>query len=234
MNALIAFRILRVLGAKMSNSDSFIEEVTEEVRREKLFGYLQRYGWIAAVAVVALVGGAAFNEYRTAQTRAAAEATGDALLAALNQDDLAARADAIAQVDAAGSAVAVTGLLTAATQQEAGDNAGAAATLNALAANGDIPQMYRDIATFKAALLPTDDSAGRLAALEQLAQPGQPYHLLALEQMAYALLEMGDTDAAIVTLRRIEEDAAVSRGLRERAQTLMVALGEPLPEPVTQ
>ena len=219
---------------KVSYPDSFINEVSEEVRREKLFGYLRRYGWIGVVCVLGLVGGAAFIEIRNAQERNAAPATGDALLAALENDDPTARASAIEQVAADGSAVAVTALLTASTQQDAGDIDDAAETLKALVTNDDIPQMYRDLAAFKAAMLPVSDTDGRMADLEFLAQPGQPFRLLALEQMAYATLEMGDTDGAIALMRQIEEDAGVSRGLRERVQTLMVALGEPLPDPVTQ
>lgn len=218
----------------MSNSDSFIDEVTEEVRREKLFGYLRRYGWVGIAAVLLLVGGAAFNEYRNAQARDLAQATGDALLAALDQPDPAARAQAMETVTAQGDAVAVTGLLRASMLQEAGDVAGAAAILNALAVNPDAPQMYRDLAAFKAALLPSDDADARLAALEALSQPGMPFRLLALEQVAMIRLAQGDTDATLAVLRQIEEDAGVSRGLRERVQTLMLALGEPMPEPVTE
>lgn len=218
----------------MSNSDSFIDEVTEEVRREKLFGYLRRYGWIGVACVLLLVGGAAFNEYRNAQARNAAQATGDALLAALEKNDAAERAALLEGVDANGNSAAVTLLLRAAAQQEAGDNDAAAATLNAVAADGDVPQMYRDIAGFKAAMLPSDDTAARKAALEALATPGLPFSLLAMEQLAYLALEAGDTATAMDLLRRIEEDAAVTRGLRERAQTLMVALGEPLPDAATE
>ncbi len=218
----------------MSNSDSFIDEVAEEVRRDKLYGYLRRYGWIAVLCVLVLVGGAAWNEYRNAQQSAAAQATGDALLNALQEDDTAARAQAIAAIESEGAAAAVTALLTAATQEEAGDISAAAATLDALAVNSDIPEIYRDLAAFKSAMLPNDDAAARLLALEALAQPGQPFSLLALEQLAYASLAAGDTATAVDTLRRIAEDAAVTRGLRERVQTLLVALGEPLPEPVTQ
>ena len=46
----------------MSETDSFIEEVTEEVRRDKLFGYLKKYGWIAVVVVVGAVGTTAWLE----------------------------------------------------------------------------------------------------------------------------------------------------------------------------
>jgi hypothetical protein len=219
---------------KVSDTDSFIDEVSEEVRREKLYGYLRRYGWIGVAGVLLLVGGAAFNEYRNAQVRDAAQATGDALLAALDQNEPAARALAIADISGEGAAAAVTLLLQASTQEEVGDVAGAAATLNALAINQDVPEMYRDLAAFKAAMLPSDDAAARLAALETLSQPGQPFRLLALEQIAYITLSDGDSDGAIAVMRQIEEDAAVTRGLRERVQTLMVALGEPLPAAVTE
>ena len=218
----------------MSDSDSFINEVTEEVRREKLYGYLRRYGWIGVAAVLLLVGGAAFNEYRASQERAAAQATGDALLAALEVDDPAARAAAMAGIDTSGPSAAVALLLRAATLEEAGDAAGAAEVLGNLASNGDVPEMYRDLAAFKAAMLPTDDLAGRNANLEALASPGRPFSLLAQEQLAYVALDEGDQAGAIAILERIVEDAAVTRGLRDRAQTLMVALGAPLPETVNQ
>lgn len=218
----------------MSDSDSFINEVTEEVRREKLYGYLRRYGWIGVAAVLLLVGGAAFNEYRTSQARAAAEATGDALLAALEVDDPAARAEAMAGIDTSGPSAAVALLLRAATLEEAGDTAAAAEVLQSLASNGDVPEMYRDLAAFKAAMLPTDDLAARRANLEALGAPGRPFSLLAQEQLAYVALDEGDQDLAIAILERIVEDAAVTRGLRDRAETLMVALGAPLPETVNQ
>jgi hypothetical protein len=34
----------------MSDTDSFIDEVTEEVRRDRMFFMLKRYGWIAVPA----------------------------------------------------------------------------------------------------------------------------------------------------------------------------------------
>ena len=213
-------------GVRVSDSDSFINEVTEEMRREKLFGYLRRYGWIAVVIVLGIVGGTAWNEYRAAQDRAAAEAAGDALLAALGENDEAVRAAAMSGVEASGNAAVVTALLTASTQQEAGEIDAAAATLGELAARGDVPAIYRDLAAIKAAMLPVGDNATRLDALEALAQPGQPFRLLALEQMAYLTLEGGDQAGAVALMRQITEDAAVTRGLQERAQSLLIALGE--------
>ena len=50
----------------MSDTDSFIEEVSEEVRRDKLFATMRKYGWIAVLIVLLLVGGTVYREFRFA------------------------------------------------------------------------------------------------------------------------------------------------------------------------
>ena len=91
----------------MSNPDSFIEEVTEEVRRDRLFNLMGRYGWIAIAAVVLLVVGAAYNEWQKARDTAAARAFGDAVLTAIEAPTPEERAAGLAaiQADDAGRAL---------------------------------------------------------------------------------------------------------------------------------
>ncbi len=218
----------------MSDTDSFISEVSEEVRKDALYGYVKRYGWIAVLLIVGLVGGAGYVEWTKAQDRAAAEATGDALLAALNETDMEMQAQLLTEVPADGADAAVVALLTAAAQQEAGDGDAALATLTALSNNLEVPQIYRDVAVFKSTLIDVEgsDPAERRQTLQSLASPGLPFRLLAQEQLALLDIADGNTDAAIETLRGIIEDAEVTRGLRDRSQTLIVALGEE-PEPAT-
>lgn len=216
------------------NSDSFIDEVSEEVRRDRLYGLLRRYGWIGVLAVVLIVGGAAWSEWRQAQARAEARATGDALYAALDNDSPEARAEALATIDPDGPAAVVTAFLTAAAQQEAGEPAAAAATLDGLGARTDVGPLYQDLARLKAVMLdPALSPQDRAAALQPLAQPGAPFRLLASEQIALAEVAAGDTDAALDRLTAILQDAAVTRGLRQRAAALVVALGGEPPEPAT-
>ncbi|WP_295315502.1 hypothetical protein [Roseobacter sp.] len=212
----------------MSDTDGFISEVNEEVRRDRLFALLRRYGWIGGLIVVLIVGGAAFSEYRKAQARAEAEALGDAILAAVSQETGTARADALAAVPAGNAgARAVAGMLAAAEAQNAGNTEAAVDRLNAIAANGDVAPIYRDIAAFKALILQkqTMPAAELRGELEALAAPGQPLSLLAREQIALLEIARGNTDAAISTYQEIISDAGVTTDLQQRALQVIVSLG---------
>jgi hypothetical protein len=211
----------------MSETDSFISEVTEEVRRDRLFQAFRRYGWIGVLAVLLIVGGAAFNEWRKARAESAAQATGDALIAALRLPE-DQRGPAIAALPDQGEAGVLMAFVKAAELQRDGDAAGAAALLDGLAADGALAPLYRDLAAFKAAVIRVDlvPPADRIAALEQLALPGAPFRHLAQEQIALAHLQAGETEAAIAVLTGILEDAESSGGARDRAQSLLIALGQ--------
>ena len=212
----------------MSDTDSFIDEVTEEVRRDRLFAQFKRYGWIGVVVVLAIVGGTAYREYAKAQEAAQAQALGDSILSALETEDRAARIDALTGVEAPeGGAQSVLTLLLAAEEGVEGEDADAVARLQALADDTTQPQIYRQIASFKALTrgaesLSLDD---RRAGFQALSVPGQPLRLLAEEQLALIEVESGDREAALSRLQAIIADAEVTAGLRRRASQLIVALG---------
>lgn len=207
----------------MSNNESFIDEVNEEVRRDQLFGYFRKYGWLAVAAVVVLVGGAAWTEYERAKERAAAEATGDAIIEALSLD---APQDVLAALEGL-TPNAVTLMLAASAAQEAGDVDGAIQILNKVAAGEDFSQLYKELATLKIVSLSEGKTSveERLELLRPLAEAGRPFALLAKEQIALVQIESGDKVAALDTLGDILQDAAVTQGLRDRSQQMIVALG---------
>ena len=212
----------------MSNSDGFIEEVTVELRRDQMMATLKRYGWIAVLVVLLIVGGAAFSEYRKAQTRAQAEGLGDAILTALNNDEAAARVSGLQAVEASDpQAAAVLALLTASEQLAAEDLGGAVANLDAVAANSEIPLIYRQIAQFKALTLQSESmsAAERKQGFEALGAAGGNLSLLAQEQLALIAVQEGDIETAIATYQAVLSDAGVTPDLQQRALQVIVALG---------
>ena len=205
----------------MSNTDSFIDEVTEEVRRDRLFGYFRRYGWMPAVVIVALVGGTAYNEWSKAQVAQVAQARGDALLEALELKDLAERKVALNAMAREGEDALVAKLLAA------GVDAEQAADLLKSVANDDTqPQYFRDLARLKMA---STDGAGSVeeaaAILVELSEPGGLYRNVATELLAALELQRGDTEAALALLQAHIKDADASSDQIQRMAELIVALG---------
>lgn len=209
----------------MSEIDSFVEEVSEEVRRDRLFGYVRRYGWIALAAILLIVGGATYNEYRKAQTRADNEAAGDAILAALEAETAADRVDALAALSFEDQGrLALVKMAEAAVLVEDDRPEEAAAVLQTVTDIPDMPAVYADLAKLKLAML-QPESAEAIAALDGLAVPGRPYRLLALEQRALAHMRAGDTAAALADLKAIWEDPGATQDIRQRTQQLTLVLG---------
>jgi hypothetical protein len=212
----------------MSDTDSFIEEVTEEVRRDRLFMLLRRYGWIGVAGVLLIVGGATWREIQRSSAQEAAQVLGDQMSSALEENGAEDRATALAEIQAAGPAAeALLRMAEAGALVEAGNKAAAADMLKALASNGELDQVYRDLAAFKAVGLQAESLSvdERRIAYEALARPGAPLYLLSLEQLALLEIETGEIDAALARLREISLSAGVSRNLQDRVRQVIVALG---------
>lgn len=212
----------------MSGSDGFIEEVTQEVRRDRLNLLVRRYGWIAVVLVVAIVGVAAVFEWRGARQQAAARNLGDAMLQAVEAGSAESRRAALEGVAADGDAAALRDLLIAGELAEA-DPAAAAELLGAVAERADVDAIWRDLATLKLVMLPGGPllPERKLELLAPLGQPGAPFRLSALEQTAHMQIALGRTDAAMATLTDLAGDVAASPQRRRRAEELLLALGAP-------
>jgi hypothetical protein len=211
----------------VSNEDSFINEVNDEVREDQLFQTFRKYGWVAALVVVALVGGAAWSEFSKSRTENQAKALGDAVLDALETEEPVDAVAALETIDATGNAAAVTALLRAAELQRADAAADAADVLDSVSLDGDVDPIYRDLATFKALLLRADtlDASERRAGFQALSQPGNPYRLMSVEQIALLDVEADDLEAALSGFAAILEDAEATTALRRRARGMIVALG---------
>ena len=212
-----------------SDSDSFFREVSEEVRRDRMFRLWKKYGPYAIAAIVAVIAGtAALNWWQHQQRQAARELGGVFLSTDIadpeQQRQLIERAD--------GQAETLARLRLAAATAESGDRQEAARLYREVANAGGLAPAYADLARLQAIrlALPDMDPAEAVSELEPLTAEGAPYRLLALELRAVAQLNAGQTEAAHADLRTILESSNATRELIERAAALLVASGGELPE----
>lgn len=215
----------------MSNPESFVDEVTDEVRRDRLFAAFRKYGWIGVVVVLLIVGGAAYNEWQKSTAATRAEAFGDAALAALELPDATERLAALNAVPADKDEKAVLALLVAGSLEE--DKAASLAALDGLIADATQPQVYRDLAVLRRVVLAGVDQplADRRTALQGVAVPGRAFRTLAEEQLAYLMIEEGQKEQALAALIALVQDQESPAAMRRRLGLVITALGGTVPEP---
>jgi hypothetical protein len=213
-------------------SDIF-REIDEELRRDRLAQIWKRYAsWIIAAAIALVVATAAVTFWREHQ-RSQRRAAGVEYANALSLAHSGKTQDAIEALSKLGSGASEGhGLLArfevAALQAQSGDKAGAIAAYQAIADDGAIGQMYRDLATVLAALdgVGEGEPAAIIAKLQPIASGSGPWRATALEVTALAQLKSGDKTAALESYKKLADDLDAPSGLRARAAEMVQALGE--------
>lgn len=208
------------------------QEVDEEVRREKMHRLWRRYGSYATAAglVILLAAGGyiawqKYSEHREAQ-RAAAFSAAIGLIA----DPDPAKAKTAFQALSQGSdGIAVLARFRAAALQvQAKDETGAVATYDAIAADGSVPEPFRDAAALLAAmhLVDTADQAEIKRRLESKTAAPNPWRFTALELLALSAQRAGDFEQARKIYTQLADDLETPSGLRGRSAEMLTALKE--------
>jgi hypothetical protein len=205
----------------MSDTDGFIAEVTEDVRRDRLFHLFRRFGWIPAVLILVLVGGTAYNEWTKSKVALLAQVRGDALLNALDIADDSARNEVLNKIASKDGDHVIAKFIAAGADIESSVD-----FLKEVIENTDQPDFIRDLARLKLTLIPgaeTDEK--RLKTLNDLSSPGGVYRNVATEILVAYELELGNVDTALDLLQAHIQDAGASRMQVQRMAELIVALG---------
>lgn len=213
----------------MSESDNFIHEVTEEIRKDRMYRLWTKWGPLVLALIVLAVGGSAVWAWMDLRAAERAEIRGGDLLAA-DPASFEAQQKLAAQLEPPARLVAE---FTAAAALAASGNAGgAAAAYRAIAAKDGLLPVYRDLALLQA--LRIEAAGGDLAAVQAelapLMEAGAPYAPLARELSAVLHIRAGDIPAARAELAAILDDAQSTQTLRLRAQELMKVVGGGEPE----
>ena len=201
----------------MSETDSFIREVTEEVRKDRMFRLWKKYGAYAVagvVAVVAVTAGLNWMKHRAIQQ---ARDTGGAFL---NSDIASVEDQRVLIAGVEGPAAMIARLRLAAATALAGD-------LPAVAGEPGLDPAYADLARLQAVRLglAAMDPAVAIAELDPLVVAGAPYRVLALELRAVVRLNAGDVEGAHADFAAIIGDPEATRESSQRALALLVSSG---------
>jgi hypothetical protein len=213
----------------VSETDSFIEEVSEEVRKDRMFKLWKRFGPYVIGGVVAIVVLAGAKEWVDSRAKTQAENTGAALVAAsAGSPDQAAQALTVI-ADAAthdGEAV-LARLMAAAAYAESGDQEAAAAAYDLVNLDSNADLILRDFAAFRALMLRSAEmqAADLVNALNPIAEGQNAFRILALEARGVAQYRAGDAEAAAADLQAVVNDETSPNGARSRAAALLTAMG---------
>lgn len=215
-----------------AQEDGFLREVDEALREEQFFDTLRRYGRpLALLITLGLAALAGYLWWDNSVKTVAAERSERITLAldrleAGGGDAAADELEALAKDGNPGSRAAAAMTLAALAQAQ-GKSEDAAKRFAAIAADGAMPQPYRDLAairevTIRFDALKPDEVVARL---KPLAVPGKPFFGSAGEMVAMAYLAQGKSDQAGALFAQIGKDKTVPDSLRSRARQLASGLG---------
>ena len=205
-------------------------EIDEDLRRDRLEKLWSRYGhYLIGLAVLIVLATAAvvgWRQYQARERRADSAQYAAALDLARRDQAAAAKAFDELASKAGGGYVILARLQAAASKASAGDVSGAIAAYDALAADGSVEPLYRDLASLSAAqhMLETAEPSAVIERLKPLAAGQSPWRPSALEITALAQLKAGDKKAALDTFKQLADDLTAPQGLRARAAEMITAL----------
>ena len=203
------------------------DEIDEDLKRDQMQLLWARYGKIVMAAVAAIVLFVALRQGYAAWQTSQAEASASAYQQALKSDDVVAALEA--QRGQLTNGYAMLAQFQIAAEQAASDDfAAAEASYLALASDASLDPMYQQAATLLSVMVaPQDTDVSELEArLSDLETAAGPWQAMALETVAGLALRNGNKDAAVAKYKRLAEMADVPAGMRQRAERMIVMLGE--------
>jgi len=224
-------RAEKLAEREAAKRDMLLREVDEAMRKDQFGSAAKRYGWLIAgglfLALAAFGGYLFWDDRREGQL----EEQSDTLITTLDkleagqidqaEDDLAALAEG-SSATAVSAKMARAGIALSENRQTE-----AVALLDEIAADGDAPQPYRDLATIRSVAARFEEMQPQqvIDRLKPLATPGNPWFGSAGELVAMAYLKQGKQNLAGPLFAAIAQDEDVPQTLRSRTRQMAGLLG---------
>lgn len=213
--------------------DEFIQEVEEDLKRDRQLDLWRKYGkyavGLALLAVIAASATVGWRNYQQTQRYEQGLKYAAALdLAGADKTGAAITAFAELAAEAGAGYAALARLQEAALLAKAGDGAGAAAVYERLITDSGANRIFRDLALILLALTTADNAdpqalTGRLA---PLTVGDNPWRHSALEVTALLYLRARDEARAREIFTTLADDTTAPRNMRARASEMLASLGK--------
>lgn len=213
-------------------SETFMREVDENLRRDRLRDFFKAYGsWIILGVVLFLAASASYiwwNQHSMQRSSEQVEKIAQ-VYKDIASGDLAHSAQQLDEISKSGSkAVSASAQFArAAIALQQGDLKLATATYRTAANDGSLPGPYRNAALIRQTALEFDTLQPQeiVSRLAPLARPGEPWFGSAGEMTALAMLKQGNKQQAAQLLAAISKDSQVPEAIRTRDGQLAGTLG---------
>ena len=216
----------------MANPESFLEEVAEEVRRERLFKFFKKNGWIIAFVVVATLCVSIAYEWRKNSEISRAKSNGDLLTLALEKSrkgNLEELLDLLSNnspyLEPSSDLMAVTKLYYAEFLYNIdNDSSESMSVLKEIFSNESISTTLRQLAKIKYLLLFSGDNKVKQDLIDELSSPDNHYRFLAQEHKVQTYLASGMSNEANRQIDILLNDLEVSEQQKRRLMDLKLAI----------
>ena len=204
----------------MSLNDSFIKEVSEEVRRDKLFKYIKKYSWFGIVAILIIIFIVAYNEWKKSNEIINHQLNGDELYLILNRFSNDQNFDDYStylEKNKPGYTLAVLNPLFLSQETNIKIKL---QYLNNIENDENSPQVLRDLALFYQLYLGDKTYDDKFQILNKLSGPDRPFRLLAIEGKINLFLEKGLYNEALEEIKIVQPELSNSLSLNNRLNNL--------------
>ena len=195
----------------MVESESFIKEVSEEVRRDRLFKLLNRFKWPLFALVMLSVGAVGSYEYYKFDKKSRAQRNGEFLMSAI--ENLNDNGQIVTEeIDNKFVAVLIK-LNEAKYFEKEGDIKSATATYNDIISKYGDNKFFNHYSKFQLYLMDPAESlrdTDKITVLDELSAPDGPLKLLALEQKLYLYVKINDLENIKLQVNLILSDQAIT------------------------
>lgn len=212
-------------------NEALLREVDDAVRQDWLLDIWNRFGrWIVGLVVAGLVafGGWLYWTHHSRQKSGEIAEQAQKVIETAGRGGTPDTKELEALAQASQPGYRAMAMLVRAGVAAQNDDIGSAANIyGKIAADDDLPQPYRDLATVRQVALQFDQlpPAQVIARLKPLAVEGAPWFGSAGEMTAIAYMKMGRKDMAATLFAAIAKDDKAPQTLRSRARQMAGLLG---------